>query len=445
MTLKPPITGSAYIAARAAESLPGGTVSYNRRMQPELAFTRAHGPYMWDADGRRYLDFHAAFAPFLLGHANTEVDEAVVAAITDRAPLAGAGVTPMEVDAAELFLQCVRTAEQVQFTTSGSEATYHALRLARAVTGRSHIVVMQGGYNGWHDHVACNVMTPLSELGPRVSPGEYPYLPMTAGVAAGVAETVHPINFNDLDSARLMLEKYPVAAVITEPILQNVGIIKPQPGYLAGLQNMCRDAGALFILDEIKTGFRHALGGWQSIEMLSPDLSVFGKAIANGYALGAVAGSRTVMERFAAPDVADRVLIGGTYNGHPAPMAAAIATMRLLQRDEFSLYPRLDSLGARMQAGLEAAASDLGLTATVARQGSAYCLYFMDHLPVDWHDILLHHNFAADVEYRRRLIDAGVFHFPVATKQSSISTAHSEYHIDLAVKEAARAMEALPV
>jgi glutamate-1-semialdehyde 2,1-aminomutase len=163
---------------------------------------------------------------------------------------------------------------------------------------------------------------------------------------------------------------------------------------------------------------------------VTPDLSVFGKALANGYPLGAIGGKTEIMDLFAHPDPARRVMISGTYNGHPVPVSAAIATMERLIREEATLYPRLDALGQRMEEGLAAICAEFGMTATVARQGSAFCLYFMDHAPVDWHDIAEHHDMAKDVRYRRALIERGAYQFPLPTKQGSISAAHTEADID---------------
>ena len=320
--------------------------------------------------------------------------------------------------------------EKVQIATTGSEATYHALRLARAYTGRDHIVVMQGGYNGWHDDVACNVMTPLSQVGPRVSKGEYPFVPLSAGMPAGVGDRVHILNFNDLESVEWAFKKYPIACLISEPILQNIGIIHPLPGYWKGIRELCDRYGVVFVMDEVKTGFRHAIGGYQSLIGVTPDLSVFGKAIANGYPMGAIGGKADIMDLFDAPDTAKRVLISGTYNGHPLTVVAANATMEKLLRERDTLYPRLEALGARMEAGLESAFKLHGITATVARQGSAFCVYFMDHAPIDWHDIAEHDDMEYDVRYRRALIERGVYHFPLPTKQGSISAAHTEADID---------------
>jgi glutamate-1-semialdehyde 2,1-aminomutase len=421
---------SATIIARANKYLPGGTTSINRKVEPAIAFARGEGAYLFDVSGKRYTDYHAAFAPYLLGHNAPCVENAVRNALQENWTLTGTGTTPWEATAAELLAQCVPSLERVQFTTTGSEATYHALRLSRAFTGRDHIVVMQGGYNGWHDEVACNVMTPLSAIGGRVSRGEYPFVPMSAGMPEGVAGRVHVLNFNDLAALEWALETYPVACVITEPILQNIGVVKPLPGYLQGVRELCDKHGTVFVMDEVKTGFRHALGGYQSIAGITPDLSVFGKAIANGYPLGAIGGKSEIMNLFDDPDPQKRVLIAGTYNGHPLPMAAAIGTMQTLLEQGDEIYPRLDALGARMQNGLTERFVKYNITATVVRQGSAFCAYFMDHAPVDWHDIAENHDMERDLRYRRALIARGVYHFPLPTKQGSISAAHTEADVD---------------
>lgn len=418
------------ISERNRRWLPGGVSSINRRVEPELAFVRGSGAYVWDADGNRYVDYHAGFAPYLLGHAHPEVDETVVRAVRDGWTLAGAGTNPWEGRAAELLCECVPTLEKVQLTCTGSEATYHALRLSRAFTGKDHVVVMQGGYNGWHDEVACNVMTPLEKLGPPANGKEYPFVPMSAGMPAGIKDRVHVVEFNDLDAVARAFETVPVACLITEPILQNIGVVKPRPGYLAGLRRLCDKHGVVLVFDEVKTGFRHALGGYQSIAGVRPDLSTFGKAIANGYPMGAVGGRAEIMNLFDHPDPDKRVLIAGTYNGHPVPTAAAIATMEVLRRDRDVLYPRLDALGARIQAGLEALFRRHGVKAVVARQGSAFCAYFMDHLPENWYDLASHHDMAFDLRYRRALIRRGVYQFPLPTKQGSLSAAHTEADVD---------------
>jgi glutamate-1-semialdehyde 2,1-aminomutase len=428
-----------------ATVIPGGMVSLNRKVEPPIAFVRGEGAYLWDADGNRYLDYHAAFAPYLLGHGDPWVEQAVQRSIAAGWTLTGSGTTPWEGRAAELLARCVPSVERVQLTCTGSEASYHAIRLSRAYTGRTDIVVMQGGYNGWHDEVACNVMTPLERVGPRISPGEYPFVGMSAGMSPHASEHVHVVNFNDLDSVRWVFERYPVACLMTEPILQNVGVVKPEPGYLKALGTLCAEYGVVYVLDEVKTGFRHALGGYQSLEGVTPDLSLFGKAIANGYPLGAIGGRAEIMDLFAHTDPDRRVLIAGTYNGHPAPVAAAIATMERLIAEEETLYPRLERLGSMLQRGVEELLERKGIAGCFARQGSAFCLYWMDHLPRDWHDIAEHHSMERDLWFRRRLIEHGIYLFPLPTKQGSISAAHTEEDIQRTIEAIGGALDEMAV
>jgi glutamate-1-semialdehyde 2,1-aminomutase len=329
-----------------------------------------------------------------------------------------------------LICEHVPCAESVQLLNTGSEATYQAIRLGRAFTGRDHIIRMQGGYNGWHNDVACNLMTPLADLGPRVSPGEYAFWPISAGIPLEHQKLVHTVNFNDLDSVRYVCERYDVAALITEPILQNIGVVKPQPGYLAGLRTLADEFGFALIFDEVKTGFRHALGGYASLQNVRPDLVVFGKAIANGYPMAALAGRKDLMDRFVDPSPPRRVLLAGTYNAHPVPTAAAVATIERLAMNDGEVYRYTEELGARIQRGLEEMFAAQGIRAVVARQGSAFCWYFMEHCPTDWHDLATHHDFALDTAFRALLVDRGVFVFPLPPKQNSISAAHTADDID---------------
>jgi glutamate-1-semialdehyde 2,1-aminomutase len=188
--------------------------------------------------------------------------------------------------------------------------------------------------------------------------------------------------------------------------------------------------GFVLIFDEVKTGFRHALGGYAALSGVSPDLAVYGKAIANGYPIAAVAGRRQIMDLFSHPNPRRRVMLAGTYNGHPVPVAAAIATLNALHANGGEVYCRLERLGQKFKSGFAAIQRECGLPLTLVRQGSAFCIYFMDHAPVDWHDIAAHHDFEADLSMRRSLIERGIFLFPIATKQCSLSAAHTEEMVD---------------
>jgi glutamate-1-semialdehyde 2,1-aminomutase len=410
--------------------IPGGVVSVNRATQPEIAFAKGEGSRIWDVDGNEYIDYHAAFSPHFLGHNDPYVTEAVIRTLREGASLFGSGTTELEGQLAELICESVPAVESVQLLNTGSEATYQAIRLGRAVTARNHIIKMQGGYNGWHNDVSCNLMTPLNEVGPRKSPGEYPFRTISSGVPVEHQMLIHSINFNDLESVRYVCEKYPIGALITEPILQNIGVVKPKAGYLSGLRELADEFGFVLIFDEVKTGFRHAIGGFASIANVKPDLVVFGKALANGYPIAVLGGRKDIMDLFVDPDSSKRVLLAGTYNGHPVPTAAAIATLERLRMNDGEVYRHVDSLGEMMERGIEAIVGKAGIDTVVARQGSAFCLYFMDHLPTDWHDIAAHHDFNFDSTFRRNLVDQGIYVFPLATKQCSISAAHSKADVE---------------
>src|SRR5438132_1235680 len=194
--------------ARNRQFIPGGVVSLNRLVEPEIAFVRGKGSRVWDVDGNEYIDYHAGFAPYLLGHNDADVNAAVRRALEDELTLMGSGTNPWEGRLAELIVRHVPSVEQVQITNTGSEATFHAIRLARAHTGRDGVILMQGGYNGWHNDVAHNVMTPLTVLGPRVSPGEYPLAPLSAGIPRSHLDNVHVVNFNDLDSVEFVAPRH---------------------------------------------------------------------------------------------------------------------------------------------------------------------------------------------------------------------------------------------
>lgn len=405
-------------------------MSLNRLIDPMRVFVRASGAYMWDDTGKKYIDYHAAFAPYLLGHADEDVNQAVIDSIRRNESLMGAGTTPWEHEIADLLVDAVPYLEQVQLTNSGTEAVAFSVRLARAATERNDIVFMQGGYNGWMDSVAFNLMDPAAAFTNHQSGDEHSLRPISAGMHAFTPQGAHAVEYNDRDAVQAVVETGKVAAVIVEPVLQNIGIVKPLPGYLEFLRELCSAHGTLLIFDEVKTGFRHALGGYQSICKVAPDLSVFGKAAANGYPLGVVGGKAEYMAFCCHPDPSRRVLIAGTYNAHPFVVAAATATVRKLKSRGEEIYTHLEQLGERMESGLKSLFSSMDYPTTIVRVGSAFVVYFMDHEPVNWADIARSNDAERDVRYRKALIENGVFHFPVTTKQGSISFAHSKADID---------------
>lgn len=423
--------------------IPGGVVSLNRKSEPNICFSKGTGSRVWDIEGNEYIDYQAGFSVAFLGHNDPDVNQAAIDAITDQTLLMGAGPTDIEGQFAELFCHCVPTVDKIEITTTGSEATYHAIRISRAVTGNDHVIIMQGGYNGWHNDIAGNVISAISDVGSRVSPGEYPFDAISAGIPENNKSLIHVINYNDLDSVSYVLKRYPVACILLEPVLQNIGIVKPQEGYLQGLRKLADEYGFLLVFDEVKTGFRHALGGYQSICGVTPDLSTFGKAVANGYPMGVIGGKEEYMNYFIHPEKSKRVLIAGTYNAHPLITAAAIATLQKLSSTTYNVYQHVDHLGQLLESGLEEIFAQYGRPFHIARQSSAFCVYFMDHAPVDFHDIAVHHDFTFDKEYRLELIKNGIFNFPLPIKQGSISFAHSLHDIEETIDKTRHVVRAL--
>ena len=436
-------TPLAALLARNNAFIPGGISSTNRVIDPPIVFVKGQGAYLWDIDGKRYIDYHAAFAPHFLGHNFAPVNEAVIEVLRSGESLYGAGPSLLEGRLAQLICENIPVAEKISLQNTGSEATSMAIRLSRAVTGRQHFIVVQGSYNGNQDELACNVVNSLEEIGPRVSPGEYPLRPIGAGTATESTHFVHPVNFNDLASVRYVCRRYPIAAMITEPILQNIGVVSPMDGYLAGLRALADEYGFLLIFDEVKTGFRHALGGYAELCGVKPDLVTYGKAIANGFPLAVLGGRHQYMDYFIHPDPARRPFMAGTYNGHPVGVAAATRTIEYLLANRSKVYGHVEDLGNRLEAGLAKIFAAHGVTATIARQGSALSYYLMPHAPVDLHDLLEHHDFERDVRLRRALVELGVFFVPIATKQCSISAAHTVEDIDMTLSKVEQAVSSI--
>jgi glutamate-1-semialdehyde 2,1-aminomutase len=423
------------IVARNRRYIPGAVVSANRLVTPAIAFSRAQGAYLWDADGNRYIDYHAAFAPFLLGHNRPEISDAVVHTLSSGVSLFGVGSSRLEGDLAELLCESVPHLERVTLLNTGSEAVATALRVARAATGRKHFIKIQGGYDGNSDELACNTADPIASIGPRVSPGEYPCRPIGAGTVLEESRYSHAINFNDLDSVRWVCERYEIAAMVIEPVLQNIGVVPPSPGYLQGLRELADKYNFLLVFDEVKTGFRHGLGGWAQVSGVVPDLAVYGKAVANGFPIAVVGGKAEWMELLCHEQQAKRPFIAGTYNGHPVGVSAAIATIQLLKHSKPNVYSHVNALGATLEAGMVEIFQRRGVGAVVSRVNSAFSIYFMDRLPRDWHDIAEHHDAEQDLKFRRALIERGVYAVPVATKQYSISASHSKDDISFTLEQ----------
>ncbi|TDD96418.1 aspartate aminotransferase family protein [Actinomadura rubrisoli] len=423
MTTPKPVGRRLYESA--CQVIPGGVNSGTRYVGEPYSLAGAQGAYVTDADGARYLDYHAAFGAMLLGHNAPEVNGAVARSL-DGVDLVGVGVGETEIEMARLVVELIPSAEMMIAAMSGSEATAQAIRLARAVTARPLIIKFQGCYHGWHDSVARNVISPAGRA--------YGRDPLSAGILDDALDSTLIAEFNDLGSVQALFEAHPerIAAVILEPIPHNVGALLPTQEFVEGLRSLTRKEGALLVFDEVITGFRHALGGYQQVCGVRPDLTSFGKAMGNGFPVAGLAGRRDLMERFDF-DGGD-VLLAGTFNGHPVSAAAAIATMTYL-RDHPDFYTRTHTLGERMRLGLAGIADELGVAATVSGFGGVFVLYFASAPTLGYRDLLRNDN-AAYLTFHRRMTDAGFLMLPMALKRNHVSGAHTEDDVERTLEAA---------
>ena len=413
------VTPDTDLAARAAAVIPGGVNSGQRRVPglEDLVVTATSGATFTDAEGRTYTDYHAAFGPPLLGHNDPDVD-AAVAATARSVGLMGVGVTPVEIELAERLCELVPSVERVLLTETGSEATFHAIRVARAATGRRHVIKFQGCYHGWHDAVAMNVISLPENVGRRD--------PLSKGVLPEVTEATIVCRFNDAEDVERALTDHDVAAIILEPIPHNIGAVLPEDGFVERLRELATRHGAVLIFDEVITGFRHALGGFQSIAGVTPDLTTLGKAMGNGWPISALGGSAELMDMFSTTP-GRPAFFAGTFNGHPPTAAAALATIEKLQREP--VHEHVFALGERTRRGLEELYARLGIPAVVSGFGSVFLTYFLEG-PVRSYDDLLANDVELFVGYRRELMKEGIFELPLNLKRSHFSYAHTDADVD---------------
>jgi glutamate-1-semialdehyde 2,1-aminomutase len=412
-------TSKSDLAARAAAVIPGGVNSGQRRVPglEELVIAATSGSTFTDGEGNTYTDYHAAFGPPLLGHGDPDVD-AAVAATARTVGLMGIGVTEIEVELAERICELVPSAERVLLTETGSEATFHALRVARAATGRRHIIKFQGCYHGWHDSVAMNVISLPENVGKKD--------PLSKGVLQEVIDATIVCRFNDAADVERALSEHDVAAIILEPIPHNVGALLPKPGFLERLRELATKHGTVLVFDEVITGFRHSLGGYQAIAGVTPDLTTLGKAMGNGWPVSALAGKAELMEMFSTTP-GRPAFFAGTFNGHPPTAAAALATIDKLQREP--VHEHVFALGERTRQGLREVYARLGVPVVVSGYGSVFVTYFLESEPSSYDDLL-----ANDVDmfigYRRELMKHGIFELPLNLKRSHFSYAHTDDDVD---------------
>ena len=382
---------------RARGLMPGGVNSPARAFGGvgghPLFIDRAAGPYLYDIDGHRYLDYIGSWGPMILGHTHPQVIEAIAKA-AERGTSFGAP-TEAESVLAELIMEAVPSIQRVRLVNSGTEATMSAIRLARGATGRDKVIKFAGNYHGHVDSLLVSAGSAAATLG----------VPDSPGVTEGTSRDTLVLEHNDIQELEDTFREHgqQLACVILEPVVGNMGCVPPRPGFLEAARRLCTQYGSVLIFDEVMTGFRVSFGGAQQLYGIQPDLTTLGKIVGGGLPLGAYGGRADLMDQVLP---AGKVFQAGTLSGNPLATAAGAATLRLL-RDE-SPYAYLEQQGVRLAAGLTRAAQAVGITAQLQRVGSMMTLFFCSQPVFGWHEASTcdRQLFAA---YFWGLVDRGVY------------------------------------
>jgi len=424
-------TQSQTLFKQAQQYIPGGVNSPVRAFksvggQP-LFIERGEGPYLFDVDGNRLIDYLLSWGPLILGHAHPQVVTALKTAVT-RGISYGAP-TELETDLARLVCEMVPSAEQVRFVNSGTEATMSAIRLARAYTGRDKIIKFAGCYHGHGDMLLVKAGSGVATLG----------LPDSPGVPKGAAQDTLIANYNDLDSVKVLFTANPeqIAGVIIEPVAGNMGVVPPATGFLEGLRTLTKQEGALLIFDEVMTGFRVALGGAQALYNVMPDLTALGKVIGGGMPVGAYAGRAEIME-LVAP--VGPMYQAGTLSGNPLAMTAGLETLKLLRED--GVFDTLVTRAKRLGQGIGAAAEAAGIPIYQTQVGTMFCTYFTDKPVTNW-DSASKADTQRYAKFFWAMAENGVYVAPSQFEAGFMSTAHTDQVIDQTIEVAQVAFAAL--
>ena len=416
---------------RAQSLMPGGVNSPVRAFKSvggEPFFVqRAEGPFLFDADGNRYIDYVGSWGPMIVGHNHPKVLEAVIE--TARNGLSFGTPNPLEVTMAETITRLVPSCEMVRMVNSGTEATLSAIRLARGATGRSRIVKFEGCYHGHGDSFLVKAGSGALTFGVPTSPG----------VPKALADLTLTLPYNDFDAATKLFDECgsEIAGLIVEPVVGNANCLPPRDGYLHHLRELCTRHGALLIFDEVMTGFRVALGGAQARYGVAPDLSTFGKVIGGGMPVGAYGGRRELMEQIAP---AGPIYQAGTLSGNPVAMAAGLAMLELVQAPGF--HAALEAKSNTLCDGLEAAARSAGIPLTTQRVGGMFGLFFSSET-VDTYAQAVACDTAMFNRFFHAMLERGVFLAPSAFEAGFMSSAHTDAVIAETVEAAHAAFASL--
>jgi glutamate-1-semialdehyde 2,1-aminomutase len=416
--------------ARAARVIPGGVNSPVRAFRAvggtPVFISRAEGAFVYGADDRKYVDYVGSWGPMILGHAHPAVVEAIRTAAS-RGTSYGAP-TELEIQFAEKVCSLYPSIEMLRAVSSGTEATMSAIRAARGFTGRDVIVKFSGCYHGHADYLLVKAGSGAATLG----------VPDSAGVPAASTASTITLAYNDAKALRSLFAARgaEIATVIVEPVVGNMGVVPPEPGFLEAIVELCAASGAVSIFDEVMTGCRVARGGMQERARLRPDMTCLGKIVGGGMPLAAYGGKRAIMEKVAP---LGPVYQAGTLSGNPVAVSAGLAT---LDRLDAGLYTHLEELGARLEQGLAKACADTGTAACVQRVGSMLTLFFQRGPVRSW-DEAERCDTRAFGAWHAGLLARGIYWPPSQFEAAFLSAAHTRDHIDLTVESAAEALRGL--
>lgn len=421
------ITKSISLFQEAQTLLPGGVDSPVRAFravggQP-LFIDRGEGPYLYDVDGNRYIDYILSWGPLITGHAHPKVVEAI-----QQAALKGTSYgapSPLEIELAKSVMSFMPNIEMIRFVNSGTEATMSALRLARAYTKRDKIVKFEGCYHGHADLLLVQAGSGVATLG----------LPDSPGVPADTVKDTLVAVYNNLDSVEALFKQYPgqIAAIIVEPVAGNMGVVPPVKGFLDGLRGITEREGTILIFDEVMTGFRVHLGGAQTLYNIKPDLTTLGKVIGGGLPVGAYGGRREIMQMVAP---AGPMYQAGTLAGNPLAMSAGVAALSLLREEK--CWEKLERAAGRLEAGISSAAKRVGIPIQQTRVGTMFTTFFSETKPVDWNTVKLADK-VCFAKFFQKMLENRVYLAPSQFEAGFVSTSHSTDVIDTTVTAAEEA------
>ena len=426
------LTESRGLQQRAEQLMPGGVSSPVRAFKAvgcEAPFiVRGHGSHIWDADGNEYIDYVGSWGPLILGHAEPGVLDAILNAAGNGTSFGAS--TPSEADLAELIVQAFPTVEKVRFVNSGTEATMSAIRLSRAFTKRKYVIKFEGCYHGHADSLLVKAGSGIATLG----------IPGSAGVLDEISQFTIALPFNDTEVLEQAFSKYKhqIACVIVEPVVGNMGCVPGSGEYLANLRTITQRENSVLIFDEVMTGFRVAYGGAQELYGIKPDLTTFGKIIGGGLPVGAYGGRADIME-LVAP--VGPMYQAGTLSGNPLAMAAGIAQLKHLRDKKAEIYPRLESLTAKLVEGVATAAKTAGVKLCFNRVGSMFTWFFTEGPVTDW-ESASKADTAAFGKFFRAMLEAGIYLPPSQFEAAFLSAAHSEEDVHRTIEASRKAFAA---